>query len=338
MLSGDVAEGGFAPEHTLPVPLRVMLWRQWTKLTGRHSRINRRTVAMAAVYANMHPQEELAALFSRNLSLNPVPQPAPAPAPAPASAPQSAPSQAPQEERKIVYVSQHYTHSAHVARQQAQQTRTPSEPHQSEYADVERVLSEHGVDPSGLSSAQLQLFRRVEDPQKLRLIELWRFSPPTNSDDNPTLAWSMTTVDQEEALARMRYERRQQQQEQEQQYHRGSSGGGDDDETIMSLDGTPLTPIQAGDGRWIATVAHHYTEPYMVSGYEEMARREYEESTRSAFYADALPAPKSPPAFNPAHADPVYKTTNVGVDWRREAAMADQYGRLMAMREDEEML
>jgi hypothetical protein len=200
-----------------------------------------------------------------------------------------------------------------------------------------------------LSSAQLELFKRVDTPEKLKLIELWRICPPTNSSDNPTLAWSMTTVDQEEALAKMRYERLQQQQQQQED----ARSAGED--TVMSLDGTPLTPIQAGDGRWdMAAMAMHYMEPYMASGYEELARREYEESARRA-YAEAVsatPASKEETAtfspfatsnttaagaggttFNPAHADPVHRITNSGTadNWGREAAMADQYGRIMAM-------
>ncbi|KAL2167796.1 hypothetical protein VTG60DRAFT_808 [Thermothelomyces hinnuleus] len=313
---------------------------------------------MAAVYTQMQPQEELVALFSRNLTLDPLSQPAPAPAPAPAPVP----VQEPQKERKIVYISQHYTHSAHIARQEAakeksQPPRPASEPPQSEHAAVEQVLREHSVDTSGLSSAQFQLFKRVDTPEKLRLIELWRTCPPVNSADNPTLDWSMTSVAQEEALARLRFERQQQQlidQQLQQDCGMMQDESETEPETVMSLDGTPLTPIQAGDGRWIATASYHYMEPYMASGYEELARREYEESARRA-YAEAVSppsketnslAPAAPagtggmPTFNPAHADPVYKTTNldVGVDWAREAAMADQYGRVMAMKEDEEML
>ncbi|KAL2154522.1 hypothetical protein VTH82DRAFT_3198 [Thermothelomyces myriococcoides] len=307
---------------------------------------------MAAVYTQMQPQEELAALFSRNLTLNPVPQPAPAPV------------QEPQKETKIVYISQHYTHSAHIARQEAEKQRSQppqpaSEPSESEHAAVEQVLREHSVDPSGLSSAQLQLFKRVDTPEKLRLIELWRTCPPVNRDDNPTLDWSMTSVAQEETLARLRFERQQQQlidQQLQQDCGMMQDESETEPETIMSLDGTPLTPVQAGDGRWISTgSSYSYMEPYMASGYEELARREYEESARRA-YAEAVSptskettnslAPAAPAGtggmltFNPSHADPVYKTTNtgVGLDWAREAAMADQYGRLMAMREDEEML
>ena len=325
---------------------------------------------MAAVYGNVQTQEELVALFHRNFTLDPIPQPAPAPQAAPAPAPPQQPAEEPKEEPKIVYISQHYTHSAHLVKQDPQPLRPASEPPQSEHAAVERVLREHGVDPSGLSSAQLQLFKRVDTPEKLRLIELWTVCPPTSSTDNPTLGWSMTTVEQEETLARLRYEQQQQQlidqqlqaefmMMQDEPVHEPEP------ETVMSLDGTPLTPIQAGDGRWIsmapASASYHYMEPYMASGYEEMARREYEESARRA-YAEAVAPPakqtttttinsSSPaaaaraaagagiPTFNPSHADPVYKTTGFGAaDWAREAAMADQYGRIMAMREDEEML
>ncbi|KAK3335799.1 hypothetical protein B0T19DRAFT_452948 [Cercophora scortea] len=284
----------------------------------------------------MQAHDELSALFSRKLTFDPLPSPAPQPQPAPA-----------QQEHNIVYISQHYTHSAHVARQQQQQDVQPpqqpprpaSEPPQIQHAAVESVLKSHGVETSGLSSAQLQLFKTVDDSQRLKLIELWRASPPTNSTDNPTLEWSMTTVGQEEILAKLRYEQRQrveEEQQQQQQTH------------LLSLDGTPLTPIQGGDGRWIAA-SHSYMEPYMASGYEEMARREYEESERRAF-AEAMQQPKELDqlgsatggmTFNPSHADPVY---NNSASWalqqqQQQQMMADQYGRMMVFRNnDEEML
>jgi hypothetical protein len=329
----------------------------------------------------MQPQEELAALFSRNLTLHPTSHPAPVPAPVPA------PAHVSQDERKIVYISQHYNHSAHLAKPNTQPPRPASEPPKNEYRDVEQVLRQQSVDPSGLSAAQLQLFKTSDTPQQFRLIELWRVCPPTSSTDNPTLTWTSTTLEQEEALARQRFEQQQQQQQQQQEReqhlieeqrqrefsaaaametedHQPSSPDQDPDtETVMSLDGTPLTPItlQAGDGRWLlgGGAAYHYMEPYMLSGYEELARREYEASVRRA-YAEDVAAPlvgkdgaggngngdAGVVRFNPAHADPVYKTTHSGgggggvlvVDFRREAAMADQYGRFMAMKEDEEML
>lgn len=315
---------------------------------------------MAAVYSNMHTSEELANLFARQFTLNQVTQPTPAPAPVPV------PAQEPVQAPKIVYISQHYNHSAHLARQNAQQQqqqqqqaqsvqRPASEPPQSENAVVERVLREHSVDPSGLSQAQIQLFKTVEDPEKLRLIEIWRACPPTNSNDNPTLGWAITTVEQEQTLARIRWEQKQQQQMQAQ-------------EVAMSLDGTPLTPIQPSESKWLETYGS-YMEPYMIDGYlnyEERARREYEESARRALAESTQPAKETfinqqplasaAPSVDTTFSgrlsrasDPVYKTTNVGMesDWgqrkqqeQEQAMMADQYGMLMAMRgsEDEMML
>lgn len=272
----------------------------------------------------MQPHDELAALFSRNLSLEPVQQ--------------LAQVQVANQEPKIVYISAHYNHSAHVRPQDPQPPqpapRGASEP--PALSEVEAVLKKHHVNTAGLSRAQLQLFKSVDDPQRYRLIDLWRNCPPTNRNDNPTLEWSMTSVNQEEILAKSRWEQQQLQQQQQQ-----AAGG---QEVVMSLDGTPLTPIQAGDGRWIVADSHHEMEPYMASGYEDMARREYEESARRAF-AESVERIKDAcrplviatggPTFNPAHSDPVY--ANSGVDWRQQQ-MENQYGRLMAYRDDEEML
>ncbi|KAK3951218.1 hypothetical protein QBC32DRAFT_168194 [Pseudoneurospora amorphoporcata] len=265
----------------------------------------------------MQSHDELAELFSRNFSLEPVQQ--------------LAQVQIPNQEPKIVYISAHYNHSTHVRTQDTQPSqpapRGTSEP--PALSEVEAVLRKHHVNTAGLSRAQLQLFKSVDDPQRYRLIDLWRNCPPTNRSDNPTMDWSMTSVNQEEILAKNRWEQQQQQQQAAEQ------------EVVMSLDGTPLTPIQAGDGRWIAADSVHDMEPYMVSGYEEMARREYEESARRAF-AESVERTKTlaiataGPTFNPAHSDPVY--ANSGVDWRQQDAMANQYGRLMAYRDDEEML
>jgi len=291
---------------------------------------------MLPLEPNMQAQEDLIALFSRNLTLDPVS----------ASVPTPAPAQAPvdREEPKIVYASQHYTHSAHIVPQELKPSpvltaRPASEPPHADHLSVHKVLESYGVDPTVLSAAQLQLFKTVADPQKERLIELWRHAPPTSSHDNPTLAWSMTSMDQEELFAKERYERKQQLQQQQQQQQSEQS-------TIMSLDGTPLTPVQVGDGRWVMAT-DHYMEPYMASGYEEMALREYEESARRAMYAEAMERPKDiyshfgtaigGPTYNPRHSDPVYRGSG-GVDWTQEG-MADQYGRLMALRGvDHEMM
>jgi hypothetical protein len=299
------------------------------------------------VQPNMQAQEELAALFSRNLSLQPAET-----------------LEAIKEEPKIVYISQHYTHSAHIAKPAAATvatmqstddddieadpsvfvpTRRPaSEPPQ---PAVEDVLRAHGVDASCLSTSQLRLFRTADEAQKCRLIELWRICPPSASGaDNPTVAWCFTTVGQEEVLAKARWEERQRQEA-------AAAEEAARQQMVMSMDGTPLTPIQSGDGRWFGIAATStYMEPYMASGYEEMARREYEESARRA-YAQSM-AEQQPKgvvgagAYN-SSTDPVYASSNGSGDWvaqqmrqrQQQAAMEDQYGRMMQSRnDDEEML
>ncbi|SPN96828.1 uncharacterized protein DNG_00348 [Cephalotrichum gorgonifer] len=218
----------------------------------------------------MQPQEDLASLFARNLVLNPelaarqqaqvqeqlhlqqqrmeiqqnqIASPMPSPAPEqPAAAP-------------IIYsISQHYHHSTHIPlRQQGLEQQAPprrsSEPPQSEQESCEGMLRAHGIDPSTLGPSQTQLFRIAAPDQKARLVELWSIFPPANRDENPSVAWNSTTMEQEEQMARMRYERQQQ-------------------ENAMN---TGYVTLQSTEGRWEA-------EPYMQSGYEELMRREEEES------------------------------------------------------------
>ncbi len=252
--------------------------------------------------ANMQVHEDLAALFSKNLTLDS--------APIPSREPEEQPS-------KLGYsISQHYHHSAHVVRQDPDPAQPPlqrpaSEPPQLEYPTADAILASHGIDHSVLSSSQLELFKTADDFQKVRLIQLWQISPPTNSIDNPALAWSSTTLEQEEMLAQKRFE------EKELREQAASSAA-------MSLDGTPVpVPFQAGDGRWLP---QSYMEPYMVSGYEELARRDYPQSSLG------------PRPYRPA-TDPVFKTTNNGGDphqhHQQAMEMENSYGAFVAMRDSD---
>ncbi|KAM0427499.1 hypothetical protein ACHAPT_007459 [Fusarium lateritium] len=260
---------------------------------------------MVSIQPNMQMQDDLAALFSRNLTFNPEPAPVPAPV-------------AHQEHRQepatpIVYSSVHYTHSAHIARPQVahqEQPRPSSEPPQTEGPSVETVLQYHGVNPRTLTPSQLQLFKVADPPQQERLIELWNICPPNNGGDIPALAWSSTTVEQEEQLARLRFETSSRQHQQ-----------------VMSLDGTP---VQAGDGRWVQSPEADM-EPYMASGYEELMRRERERQAMDS-------QPRSTydncgPSYTHA-TDPVY----MGPDFARQQQMmemATQYGAYQGFRAPE---
>ena len=254
---------------------------------------------------NIAEDERLAAMFTKNMSLDPPP--------------------ARQEPQKIVYVSQHYTHTAHITNQNqtvdaAQLSpRAASEPSLPDNVLVETVLRNHGVDPSQLSASQLQLFKGAEENQQLRLIELWRICPPANNQDHPPFAYDSTrTVDQEIVLAQNIYMRKmadqraawlamEQQAHQAQELARQRAQQQPEDQTMMSLDGTPLVPMQGGDGRWMGHLeTNHYMEPYMISGYEAPdATRTYKQAT-----------------------DPVYNNQN-GLSYSQIEQLENQYGRMV---------
>lgn len=258
---------------------------------------------------NMQANDELVALFARNLTLQQHPVEVP-------QAQQKQPGQKPEPEPITYSITQHYHHSAHIARETNQTPSEPprrsSEPPQTQQPSAELILNLHGIDYAALSSSQMELFKTADDSQKLRLIELWRICPPTNQQENPAVALTNTTVEQEEFLAQMRYQRQWEENEQRQ--------------NTMSLDGTPLTPVQTDDGRWITTAD---AEPYMESGYELLARREYEETAKRQ-QEEVMPRNMYFPFgsavggqnYRPA-TDPVYAN-----DWAvRQRSMEDQYGR-----------
>lgn len=279
--------------------------------------------------ATMAVQDDLATLFAKNLTLTQQQyhsqqqqeqqqqQPSP-----------------PEDPTRIVYISQHYTHSAHVHQQPVQ--RPASEP---DLADLEHVLRAQGVDAAALSPPQAELFRRADDAQRARLVELWTICPPlppAAHHPSSLTTWSPTSVEQEEMLARRRWEDAQQQNQQQQQQQQHIS-----DDVAMSLDdddmsagtGSPAS-VQSPDGRWppassssspaVVAHAHTYMEPYMESGYEQLARREYEATATACGKKTAL--------------DPVYKATGM-LDWERQQWMENQYGSFVGgWRDDEDML
>lgn len=193
---------------------------------------------MIAVQPNMQAQDELAALFAQNLTFNPEVQA------------QDVPRHVdPSSTQEIAYsISQHYNHSAHIPQTgntavgPGSHERRVSEPIPGDNLSSETMLRIHGIDPLTLTPSQVQLFRIAEKPQQRRLLELWSICPPNNGGDIPALAWSSTSVEQEEQLAHLRYERQQQ------------------------------SMLQSQNGHW----QQQEPEPYMTSGYEELMRREQE--------------------------------------------------------------
>lgn len=238
----------------------------------------------------MQAQDDLAALFYRNLSLqNPPPQPEPV-------------IQVTQPEEPIIYsITQHYHHSAHLAAQRA--SRPASEPGTTDQQTTEIILARHGVDVSTLFPSQIDLFKTADSSQQMRLVELWRISPNAagSAFAQDLGSWHPTNFEQEEAMAKLRLER----QMMEERASRSQL-----DEDVMSdgeISNAPLTPVQGGDGRWGAP----QPEPYMASGYESLAQREYELSAQQptkdvySHFGTAVGGPSYSKAT-----DPVYRNVN----------------------------
>jgi len=119
----------------------------------------------------------------------------------------------------IVYsISQHYHHSAHLARGATDillpdATRYSGSP---ETPSSNSILTQNGVEPSSLLRSQITLFEQSNDQQRSRLLELWHLAPPEYpANGGQGLADGLgefheTTLEQEEQLALLRHQRNMQ--------------------------------------------------------------------------------------------------------------------------------
>ncbi|KAF2263600.1 hypothetical protein CC78DRAFT_581316 [Lojkania enalia] len=299
-------------------------------------------------------QEELARLFSARMNLSqPPPQPIQSP-PQPEQQVFAEPPVQQQEQEKpsisqpITYISQHYTHTHHVVPirhipQQAEKTHIDA-------SQLEAILRRNSIDPSLLFPSQIDLFQNADDDQRLRLLELWRISPPQcrqgypNSVDYNTSRqlydWPPTSLAQEEAMAKLRYEKMLEEKaqiEEIRKYDQKLDESMDNDMDSVAVQATRDLLTSSPDTK--------NAEPYIVSGYDMLARREYEESARTA--ANHL---RESTKYNQA-TDPVYNhTSRNGGLWEKNIGsildMENQYGAFAQERDhdahpiyaDEEMI
>lgn len=174
--------------------------------------------------------------------------------------------------KPITYISQHYHHPTYVVPKPVSAPSLDS--------TVAFVLRNHGVDASTLSSAQLTLFEQGTTPQKMRLVELWRVCPPEVGGHAIGMdVYPQTSYEKEEELCRLRYETRIMAEAHVPASQSSQSmDGGDDMMSDSEVSNAPVTPVLGQDGRWDQT---NHVEPYMMSGYEALAAREYENSMQS---------------------------------------------------------
>ncbi|KAI5248749.1 hypothetical protein E4T42_05544 [Aureobasidium subglaciale] len=157
---------------------------------------------------SQYQQDELARLFAHNMSLN-------------QTLPQSTPDQQflghTTTAQPIYYSSQHYTPASYMhissapeqqpaARADSPLSGSPLEKISNNITPIHlaSMLRNHDIDPTSLSHSQVKLFTNADYEQRLRLLELWRISPPQTSDH-----WQQeTSLAYEEQLASLRYEER----------------------------------------------------------------------------------------------------------------------------------
>lgn len=228
-------------------------------------------------------QQDLSELFARSMNFtNPV----------------SVPSQPPETQKPeqqhlsaqpVTYASAHYTHSSHIPRTPATNTPTPLEE-----VHLVAILQQNSIDPRLLFPNQITLFQNADDDQRLRLLELWRIAPPTCAADGLARelgTWPETSLQREEEQARTRYERtmqEKQQQAEEQmmmlQRHPEDRQGQhglwqsqpmeemmSDVEPELSLSSSAPATLPSSP-----VFDQRNAEPYILSGYEQLAKRDYD--------------------------------------------------------------
>ncbi|EMC91155.1 hypothetical protein BAUCODRAFT_98803, partial [Baudoinia panamericana UAMH 10762] len=157
---------------------------------------------------NVAQHDELAQLFAQNMHLSQHPQQA-----APLEI-QHVPQPIEKQEQPVHYISSHYTGTAHVRPDTTSEpSASPPPPYREALMPeaMAETLRQHGIDPSALLPNQVQLFANADYEQRLRLLELWRIAPPSYPlEQHLQHQWAPTSVAQEEAEARVRYERNMQ--------------------------------------------------------------------------------------------------------------------------------
>ncbi|MCJ1399679.1 hypothetical protein MMC11_002881 [Xylographa trunciseda] len=171
------------------------------------------------------------------------------------------------QEAPISYsISQHYHHSSHITSSDGHDdnSRSPPAPLSSAQDKTNELLSQRGIDPSSLLPSQILLFQLAAPDQQSRLVELWRISPPEYTHyakeelADQLGSWQHTTLEQEEEMAKLRYER--------------NAVNNNTNATKEEMD---QGSVRQEDKITFVEGDHLAMEPYIKSGYEILAERDY---------------------------------------------------------------
>jgi hypothetical protein len=153
---------------------------------------------------NSTQHDELAQLFAQNMHVSHRP----AVEPQQPTFQQISEKQPEQHQAPIHFISTHYTPTAHIrAETRSEPSRSPPPPYDEAIMPeaMAQSLIQNSIDPSTLLPNQIQLFLHADYEQRLRLLELRRISPPSTPTQQ-RFQTSPTSVEREEAEARVRYQ------------------------------------------------------------------------------------------------------------------------------------
>lgn len=221
---------------------------------------------------NTTQQDELAQLFAQNMYLQQAPAGQQQQQQQQNSSVQE--TQQPPEgkiETPVHFASAHYTHTAHVRSEtQSEPSRSPPPPyHEASMPEaMAETLRQHSIDPLALLPNQINLFLNADYEQRLRLLELWRISPPSYPLEKHLqiqAQWVPTSMEREANEARDRYETQMCPRNVPQEEHMV-------DTIVMDEAGQGFQPAArmraASIAEGVSPTRPSEAEPYIVNGYE----------------------------------------------------------------------
>ena len=211
-------------------------------------------------------------------------------------------------------ISQHYHHSAH---------QVPLAENIEEASSEEKIigsytvalLSDHNIDPYKLSPSQVKLFESASPEQRERLIQLWQISGPQSEQLH-----GETSIEKEEERARYRYEQM----------------------TAAAASSQDMEMLEEKPGELRSA------EPYVKSGYEILAERDYNLQAQTQQPRKVSYSPLGTAVGLPHALDPAFSSREWWRDFVGDQPMEFQYGMFEHMshyqhqagegKEDSEML
>ncbi|KAM0722075.1 hypothetical protein Q7P37_003001 [Cladosporium fusiforme] len=270
---------------------------------------------------NQTQHDELAALFAQRMNFatgEQMQQDQPRTFVEPVPVPQF--SDEKQSQPTIHYASAHYTHSHHLHDNTSEPSRSPPPAYHETVlpSHLAETLRQNSIDPSALLPNQLHLYNNADLDQRLRLLELWRISPPSYSQEEHLHIYTTqtpTSLAQEEASARQRYEEAQTAAAQQNYEPKALVF-----DTHIEPAPPRITPIRRANSPAFPPAARMRAASIASSKPSAHATAEAEPYIMDGYQASA------------SSTEPVYAATSNGLWPGAQQGMEDQYGSFMQIR------